>query len=135
MAAGKTMRDVAAPLVRSMMNDDASGPDVTRIMEAAAETPDATFRAAIQAITQFDARDVLPSMTVPVLCIAGGHDLNAAPPKVMEKLSTKIAKGEFQCMDHVGHFGWAEDPEEFNRRVLTFLKDRIPAVNDVIKNA
>lgn len=133
--AGQTLEEFAPKMLAKMFAPGLSNAHTDMVIRVVSQMKPETFRAAIQAITQFDARDVLPSMTVPVLCIAGGHDLNAAPPKVMEKLSTKIAKGEFQCMDHVGHFGWAEDPEEFNRRVLTFLKDRIPAVNDVIKNA
>lgn len=133
--AGQTLEEFAPKMLSKMFAPGVSNDATDMVIRVVSQMKPETFRAAIQAITQFDAREVLPSMTVPVLCLAGGHDLHAAPPAVMEKLSTKIAKGEFQCMDHVGHFGWAEDAPEFNKRVLGFLKDRIPAVAEVMNAA
>lgn len=133
--AGRSLEDFAPGMLRAMFAPGITNEATDQVIRIVSQMKPETFRAAIEAVTRFDARDVLPQMAVPVLCIAGGHDLAAAPPKVMEKLASKIAKGEFQCMDHVGHFGWAEDPDEFNSRVLGFLKDRIPAVAAVINNA
>lgn len=130
--AGQSLEEFAPKMLSKMFAPGVSNEATEMVIRVVSQMKPETFRAAIQAITQFDAREVLPMMTVPVLCIAGGHDLHAAPPKVMEKLSTKIARGEFQCMDHVGHFGWAEDSAEFNRRVLTFLESNIPAVASVL---
>jgi len=126
--AGQSLEEFAPKMLAKMFAPGVSNAGTEMVIRVVSQMKPETFRAAIQAITQFDARDVLPRITVPVLCIAGGHDLHAAPPKVMEKLATKIAKGDYQCMDHVGHFGWAEDPEEFNRRILAFLRTKIPAV-------
>ncbi|WP_341864209.1 alpha/beta hydrolase [Gymnodinialimonas sp. 57CJ19] len=130
--AGRTLEEFAPKMLGKMFAPGLSNDATDMVVRVVSQMKPETFRAAIEAITRFDAREVLPSMNVPVLCIAGGHDLAAAPPKVMEKLSTKIANAEFQCMDHVGHFGWAEDADDFNMRVLDFLKSRIAAVEQVM---
>ena len=130
--AGKTLAEFAPDMLRRMFAPGADHPATDLVIRVVTQMKPETFRAAIQAITQFEAREVLPSITVPTLCIAGAHDLTAAPPKVMEKLASKIAQGEYRCMDHVGHFGWAEDPDGFNAEILDFLSKRIPAVAKII---
>lgn len=123
--AGQTIPQYAPKMLRGMMAKGAGGPGVDLMIDVVSQMRAETFRAAIQAITQFDGRDVLPKLaTRPVLCIAGEHDLSAAPPAVMEKLAAKIG-GEFVCMADVGHFGWAEAPEAFNALMLDFLERRI----------
>ncbi|MCB1407894.1 MAG: alpha/beta hydrolase [Rhodobacteraceae bacterium] len=132
---GRTLGEFAPGMLRAMFAPGVQNDATDLVIRVVSQMKPETFRAAIEAVTRFDAREVLPRMTVPVLCLAGGHDLSAAPPKVMEKMASKIAGGEFQCMEHVGHFGWAEDPDEYNRRVLAFLRRRIPAVAKVFKEA
>jgi 3-oxoadipate enol-lactonase len=69
-----------------------------------------TFRAAVAAIVGFEGRDLLPTLDVPVLCIAGERD-TTAPAAVMQKMAAKIAGAEFVSLTGLGHFGWAEDPQ------------------------
>ncbi|MBX3477727.1 MAG: alpha/beta fold hydrolase [Brevundimonas sp.] len=126
--AGQTIPEYAPRMLRSMMKPGADHPAIDLLIEVVSRMREETFRAAIEAITRFDGRDILPKMaTRPVICIAGAHDLGAAPPAVMEKLAGKIG-GEFVCMRDVGHFGWAEAPEAFDAIVLDFLDRRIRKV-------
>lgn len=129
---GQSLADFAPGMLRKMFAPGADHPATELVIRIVSQMRPETFRAAIEAVSRFDAREVLPRITVPTLCIAGGHDLSAAPPKVMEKLATKIAQGEYRCMEHVGHFGWAEDPDGFNREILDFLTRRIPAAAAVL---
>lgn len=123
--AGQTIPQYAPKMLRNMMGPGAGGPAVELVIDVVSQMREETFRAAIAAITRFDGRDVLPKMAqIPVICIAGAHDLSAAPPAVMEKLAQKIG-GEYACMDNAGHFGWAEDPDLFNGMMLDFLERRI----------
>jgi len=130
--AGRSLADYAPEMLRTMFAPGAAHPATDLVIRVVSQMKPETFRAAIEAVSRFDAREVLPHISVPTLCIAGGHDLSAAPPKVMERLTTKIAQGEYRCMDHVGHFGWAEDPDGFNREILDFLTRRIPAAAAVL---
>lgn len=124
---GLSIAEYAPGMLRAMMAPDASGEEVDLLIRVVAGMREETFRAAIQAITRFDGRDILPAMArIPVLCIAGELDASAAPPAVMEKLAAKIG-AEFVCMRGAGHFGWAERPAEYNAIVLDFLRRRFPA--------
>lgn len=118
---GMTIPQYAPKMLRKMMAPEIKSPQTELVIDVVAQMREETFRAAIYAVTQYDGRDILPKMSnIPVICIAGEHDLSAAPPKVMQRLSEKIG-GEFVCMAGVGHFGWAEDSEAFNAHVLKFL--------------
>ncbi len=125
--AGRSIPDFAPAMLRRMMAKGAAGPDVERVIGVVATMRPETFRAAVLALTQFDARAVLPRITVPVLAIAGGQDLLAAPPAVMEKMAAKIAGAEYVCLDEAGHFAWAEMPDRFNALLLDFLARRCAA--------
>jgi 3-oxoadipate enol-lactonase len=95
------------------------------VIETVSQMREATFRAAVAAIVGFEGRDLLPTLDVPVLCIAGELDATA-PAAVMEKMAGKIAGAEFISLVGLGHFGWAEDPDLFNTKVLDFLSRRFP---------
>lgn len=124
--AGQTIPEYAPQMLRNMMRPDASGPGVELTLQVVARMREETFRAAIEAITHFEGRDVLPKMNIPVLCVAGELDLSAAPPAVMEKMANKIDQAEFICMSDVGHFGWAEDSKRFNELLIDFLQRHYP---------
>ncbi|WP_204114508.1 alpha/beta fold hydrolase [Shimia biformata] len=118
---GMTLPQLAPKMVRAMTANGAGGDNLQRVIDVIGLMREETFRAAIVAISQYEGRDVLPMITVPTLVMSGGHDANAAPPKVMEKMASKIAGSEYVCMEDVGHFGWAEDAEGFNAILLEFL--------------
>ena len=119
---GLTIPQYAPKMLQKMMNPDAEGSAVELVLQVVSRMREETFRAAIEAITHFEGRDILPKMNIPVLCIAGALDLTAAPPLVMEKMANKITNAEYQCMSNVGHFGWAENPQEFNQLVIDFIQ-------------
>jgi 3-oxoadipate enol-lactonase len=121
---GRTIPDYAPEMLRRMMAPGANGRAVDLVIDTVSAMREQTFRAAIAAIARYEGRDVLPKINVPALCIAGERD-GTAPAAVMEKMAAKIAGAEFVIMPGAGHFGWAEQPDEFNRIVLDFLKRRI----------
>jgi pimeloyl-ACP methyl ester carboxylesterase len=119
--AGKTIPEYAPVMLRAMMATGASGPAVDLLIGTVSQMREETFRAAVAAIVGFEGRDLLPTLDVPVLCIAGELD-TTAPATVMQKMACKIAGAEFVSLTGLGHFGWAEDAQRFNRSVLDFLK-------------
>ena len=118
--AGKTIPEYAPLMLRAMMAAGASGPAVELLIGTVSQMREETFRAAVVAIVGFEGRDLLPTLDVPVLCIAGELDATA-PASVMQKMASKIAGAEFVSLTGLGHFGWAEDPPRFNAPVLDFL--------------
>ncbi|MBX3453724.1 alpha/beta fold hydrolase [Ferrovibrio sp.] len=121
---GATLADAAIPLVRSMMAPGSSGPLVDLIVETAAGTPSATFRAALQAIASYDGTPVLAQVKAPTLCIAGEHDPVGSPAN-MQKLADMIKDAEFAAIAGAGHYAWAEKPDAFNKALFDFLKRRV----------
>lgn len=124
--AGRSIPDYAPEMLRNMMAPGAAGPAVDLVVGTVSQMREDTFRAAVSAIVGFEGRDLLPTLDVPVLCIAGELD-NTAPASVMQKMAAKIAGAEFVNLAKVGHFGWAEDVGRFNAAVLDFLQRRVLA--------
>ncbi len=121
--AGRAIPDYAPEMLRGMMAPGAHGRAVDLLVGTVSQMREETFRAAVAAIVGFEGRDLLPTMDVPVLCIAGELDATA-PAAVMQKMANKIAGAEFISLTGLGHFGWAEDPSRFNATVLDFLTRR-----------
>lgn len=121
--ASRTLPEHAPGMLRRMMAEGASGPAVDLLIATVSQMREETFRAAVAAIAAYEGRDILPTLDVPVLCIAGALDATA-PAAVMEKMAAKIAGAEFVSLDGLGHFGWAEAPERFNAELLGFLRRR-----------
>jgi 3-oxoadipate enol-lactonase len=123
--AGKTIPEYAPLMLQGMMAAAAAGPAVDLLVGTVSQMREETFRAAVAAIVGFEGRDLLPTLDVPVLCIAGELD-TTAPAAVMQKMAGKIAGAEFVSLSGLGHFGWAEDPQRFNSAVLDFLALNFP---------
>jgi len=119
--AGMGLSGLASTLVPGMMAQDASEQVVLAAERLMARVPEASYRAALSAIVSFRRVDNLAHIRVPVLCIAGEHDQNAAPA-VMEKMAARIPGARYVCLDNVGHLANMERPDAFNAVVLEFLK-------------
>ena len=130
LEAGKTMGDIADKLIPTMA---APGGDAAHTIPANLKSahqsmsavPPATYRAALHALVQFEQRAALPTLTVPVLCLAAEHD-RTAPPTVMERMAQKIPGARYACLAGAGHLLHYEQPEAFNAELEKFLKDVKP---------
>jgi pimeloyl-ACP methyl ester carboxylesterase len=125
LEAGKTMGDIADKLIPTMA---APGGDVAKLHQAhqsMSAVPQSTYRAALHALVQFEQRAALPTITVPVLCLAAEHD-RTAPPTVMARMSQKIPAARYACLAGAGHLLQYEQPEAFNAELNKFLKDVKP---------
>ena len=63
----------------------------------------------------------LPNITVPTLLIAGEFDTNAPAP-MMQKMASKIDGSIFVELSNTGHMAPIENPDEFNRHLVNFIK-------------
>lgn len=128
--AGQTMGDIADKLIPTLA---APGGDAAHTipshlkaaLQSMSAVPIATYRAALQALVQFEQRAALPTLTVPVLCLAAAHD-RTAPPAVMALMAQKIPGARYTCLPNAGHLLHCEQPEAFNAELATFLKDVKP---------
>ena len=67
-----------------------------------------------------DASDILPTIRVPTLVIAGEHDA-ISPVDEMRAFAAKIAGAEFAVIQGAGHMSPMENAAEFNRVLEKFL--------------
>jgi 3-oxoadipate enol-lactonase len=123
--AGKTMADIADRLIPSMVAPASTASALALAREGMAAIAPDTYRAALRALVQFEQRAALPTITVPVLCLAAEHD-RTAPPAVMERMAQKIPGARYACLAGAGHLLQYEQPEAFNAELDTFLKDLQP---------
>ncbi|MGD9945843.1 MAG: alpha/beta fold hydrolase [Burkholderiaceae bacterium] len=123
---GLTLADAAMPVIRSMFAPGSKGPLVDRVIEVAAATPLQTFRAAITAIVNYDGDAALSQVAVPTLLIAGEHD-KVGRPDGMRETAKAIRGAEFVCVPDSAHYAWAEQPELFNRHLLSFIERALTA--------
>jgi pimeloyl-ACP methyl ester carboxylesterase len=67
----------------------------------------------------FDARTLLPEVSVRSLVIAGAHDL--LPPSQVKSLADGLPDAQFVVLDGSGHFAPIEEPDAFRDMVYAFL--------------
>jgi 3-oxoadipate enol-lactonase len=118
---GKSMADIAARLMPTMRGAKSTPGGIEQAERVMAAVPPATYRKAVQLLTTFDRRALLPQISVPTLLIAGSDD-RTAPASVMERMAAKIPGAEFVTLAGCGHLGPMDQPEEFNEVLRAFLE-------------
>ena len=63
----------------------------------------------------------LEQISTPTLLLTGGADL-FAPPPLLKLFSARIKRSESVIVPEAGHSSYWEQPEVFNRAVLTFIR-------------
>jgi pimeloyl-ACP methyl ester carboxylesterase len=80
-----------------------------------------TFKASMAALADYDGRDTLRQLTVPVQLIAGETD-PAYPAAGMELMDELIAESHLHVIAGAGHYTFAQRPEEYHTTLLAFLR-------------
>jgi 3-oxoadipate enol-lactonase len=117
--AGLGMAALARQLVPGMLPTGSSwfAEQAIAVMQA---VPEDTYRTVLQGIVSFDRRALLPSIAVPVLCLAGTED-RTSPPKVLRGMAERIAAARYAEVA-AGHLAPFEAAEAFVAAVSTFLQ-------------
>ena len=68
-----------------------------------------------------DTTEYLENISVPTLIIVGEKDI-ITPPIVAQSMHEKISHSALAIIPHAGHLSNVENPEDFNRHLLDFLK-------------
>src|SRR3954447_14360292 len=87
------------------------------------------FMAALDALTDYDFRDRLGDIKVPVLLVWGSED-NLVPVKDADEFERLIPNARKVIVDDTGHVAMLERPETFNDLVVDFLAETGGEVND-----
>lgn len=121
LEAGKSMAEVAAGLIPTMVAPGYQGPGLAQALACMGSITPPAYKAALGALVQFEQRAALPTITVPTLCVAGEHDRTASPT-VVQRMAEKIPNAQYQCLPGAGHLLTFEQPERFADALLPFLR-------------
>lgn len=77
-----------------------------------------------RAMDMHSAADVLPSIEVPTLIVAGGIDV-LTPPWIAKRMAASIDGSELLVIPSAGHALPIEAPDELNSEVARFLSERV----------
>jgi len=91
------------------------------ISELARVDPTA-FMATVRGMGEHDATELLADIDVPVLIVAGDHDV-LIPPRVAEKMARRIEGAELLVVPGGTHYSIIEHPELITLRVEKLLRD------------
>ena len=121
---GETLASLAPTLVRELVGDDpdAAGLDIAR--DCMAGVPEATYRASMLALLEFDQRHALKDIRVPTLLLSGSKDKNAPAP-MMAKMASFIPSAAYVEIEGAGHLVNLERPISFNTALDQFLTTRV----------
>ena len=86
------------------------------LLHALQDADDAGYAAVCAALAEFDVRDRLGEIRLPVLAVAGSADV-ATPPSGLALVAEGVADGRLVVLDGVGHLAPAEAPETVARLV------------------
>lgn len=121
LEAGLGMHDVAQRLVPGLLGPHAPEHAMHTALSLMAAVPAATYRRAVQALSQFDVRAQLAQMTMPILCLAAEHDRTSAP-ELMQRMAQRLPSAEYACLPQAGHIANLEVPHAFNALVTDFIR-------------
>ena len=118
---GETMRSLAPMLVNELVGDDPDSGGMEIARECMASVREASYRAAILALLDFDQRKALGAIAVPTLVLSGSKDKNAPAP-MMAKMAEHIPSAAYVELEGAGHLVNLERPEAFNGALNRFLE-------------
>ncbi|OBJ08840.1 alpha/beta fold hydrolase [Mycobacterium sp. 1465703.0] len=97
---------------------------VTALLESLRNADAESYAMCCEALAEFDVRDRLARIKVPVLAIAGSCDV-ATPPKSLLELGTRVRDGTFIELPCAAHLPPAERPRRI-AQLVTSLLERAP---------
>lgn len=108
------MKNTARQVVTSMFGPDSRGNECELVTVVAASTQLATFKAVVGAIKSAGDEEAISAysrISVPTLLLAGELD-NTGKVSGMRRLNDLIKSSSLTVIDGVGHYGWAEKPDQ-----------------------
>ena len=73
-----------------------------------------------RALQSYDYADIVPTINIPLLAIAGAKD--GAMPAAMQKTFSAVANVQIKTIDNAGHIPNFERPDAFNAVLNKFLE-------------
>lgn len=118
---GKTPRDIAPVVVKSLAGRHAGPAVVQRLEESIAGLRAGSYLKAMETVTRYQSSARPGDIKVPVLVLVGEDD-TLTPPDASRRLCASISGATLEILPRAGHLSNIEQPELFNQRVAAFLE-------------
>lgn len=118
--AGLEPVDFSEQVLRSIAGRQITDEAFQQQQAAMARVSGAALRRSIDCIVTHDSRDLLSSIAVPTLVLAGEFD-RETPPEYSQYLTEHIPGARLVVVPHAGHLLGAEAPEQVNRLLARHL--------------
>lgn len=114
--------DAFARIVFAPESFTARPDEVSLIKNIIASTPPLSIAGTLLALAaRTDTTPSLPSITIPTLILVGEKDITT-PPAHAQAMHEKIPGSELHIIPKAAHMSNLENPDEFNRHLLSFLE-------------
>jgi 3-oxoadipate enol-lactonase len=70
-----------------------------------------------------DNTGLLKTINVPTVVVAGKDDEKVTPPEIVKKIADNIDGAEFYEIENAAHLPPFENPEDFNKILIPFVKE------------
>ncbi len=105
-------------------------PDVgSALLAGLQQTEDEGYIQVCGALASFDVRDRLPEIGVPVLAVAGSHDV-VTPSQGLQEIADGVTQGRFVELEGVAHLAPAEAPDAVSALVRQHFLGEDPVESD-----
>ncbi|MDP6871992.1 MAG: alpha/beta fold hydrolase [Alphaproteobacteria bacterium] len=120
LVAGKTLREMAEPLAKTLVSANAAPDHFQRLVESIEALHQESYIKTLEASMRYDRAVDLGTISVPVQLIYGAED-RLTPPGIGEEMARQIPGALLAVIEGAGHLVNIERGEEFNRVLLDFL--------------
>jgi 3-oxoadipate enol-lactonase / 4-carboxymuconolactone decarboxylase len=117
------LEDLADAAVDRWLTDAAAPGLAAGLREMFTDQDSEGYASCCTAIQTMSIVDMLATIAVPTLVIAGAQD-NATPPDHARRIATHIPGARLEIVDGAAHLGNVERPDEFTALILSHLRSR-----------
>ncbi len=121
LLAGKTPREMAPPVAKSLVSPSAAPEVVAVLIESMAVLRVDSYIKTIEATTHYERVAALAEVAVPVQLIVGADD-KLTPPALSESMADALPDAELAIIPQAGHLSNLERPAAFNTALRRFLE-------------
>jgi len=120
------MEEYSDIVLEQAFSEEASGDERKFIAKLIAENDKKVYaQVLVEGLTEFDVAGRLSEINSPTLVITGEYD-RVLPKEGGQEIHDLIARSKYYEVSGVGHLGYIERPDLFNRVVVEFLKSAVP---------
>ncbi len=120
LVAGKTLREMAEPLARTLLSSNAAPEHFQRLVESVEVLHQDSYIKTLEASMRYDRAADISAISVPVQLIYGAED-RLTPPGIGEDMQRRIPSAQLTVIQGAGHLVNIERCQEFNQVLLDFL--------------